>query len=647
MHILPERIKNQTMDKVKDTKMVVRLFRQAIAESNEAAASEISDIDRNWQYYWGQHYLRRVGGKYIPDTVSSDRMRLQRDIIQTSIDAIRPIIVKMKPILLALACYPDYDAEIENEDGSQSYTIPDLKNSDVASFMTESQQREHKKRYEEIRIAEATLDVMVAGQCFQTTLPVYREGFGTMLEPKMYPRAKMFLDPKGTRLHDFKDFMYVACEDEMDANEIFQNYGMRERDYNKEENASEARYDFEERGFFRSVTEFRKFGSETMRETSYERRIYKVHTGYFNQYASELHGYHGTPKTSDYPFGRQIVMINEQAIAVDQPNPFEHGEYNWSCLQSMPIPYVGRALSEISKLRDTQRGVNLLMNALIGTTMLAQNPKMLYEDGAFNPNDWKQGAGGFVRTSRGAISGKQMEWFQPTPPDRAAYNLMKDLEFHGREDVAGVTPSISGGEPNAGTSGKLYNSEQAASMTGPTFKIQNMDAGHHRFGTLEFELTQQYVDWRDPYYVLTHDIDKYHPMMGDAVRDLYFKSHYESQADLPHNPIARHNFFWNWYNEGVIDFEQYILLAQPPMRPALREAARQGSLESYMPGVPREFRLELMAAEIAAQGQVSAMEEEQQKIGQSGGTEGRYSLAGDNADFAEGGISGNSNDRSL
>lgn len=643
LQILPERIQNQTMDKVKDLTMTVRLYRQAIAESREASASEVAEIDRNWRYYWGQHYLRKVGNRWLPDTAGGERLRLQRDIIQLSIDALRPIMVKMSPFVLALATYPDAEAVIESARGE--YRIPGLLNADVAAFLTEAQATEHQRRYEDVRIAEATLEVMIAGQCFETLIPVHRPGFGTIIEPKIYPRARIYLDPRGTRLTDFRDYKYVIFEDEMDAAEIYHCYGIREKEYVNEEKASENRvYDFTERGFFRSLTEFKRHGNDMLREQSYERRVYKVHTGYFNEYASELHAYHGNPKTSNYPFGRQLVMINEQKIVIDQPNPFDHGQYPVSCLQSMPIPFVGRALSEMGKLKDSQRGVNLLFNALIGTAMLSMNPKVLYEDGAFNPNDWQSGPGGFVRVSKGAISQKMMDWFQPAVADRGAYNLMKDTEYHAKEDVAGVTPSIQGKEPFAGSSGKLYESEQAASMTGPTFKIQNLDAGHHRRSELELELLQQYADWREPYYQLTHDMGQYHPMMGDAVHDLYFRVIYESRAELPHNPIARHNYFWNQYAEGVIDFEQYLLLVQPPMRPALREAARQGSLENYMPGVPREFRLELMAAQIAAQQQVTQGEQQVQQLGQG---PPRRQLAGDANDFTSEGIAGSPNDRPL
>ena len=645
--ILPERIENKSIDDVRDHDTLVRMCRHAIGESKEASESEVAQIDRNWQYYWGRHYLRKVGNRWLPDTSGGEKLRIQRDIIQLSIDALRPILVKMYPEIMALAMYEGRDAEIELRGGG-SYRIDGLKNEDVASFLTESKQREDKRRYEEIRIAEMTLEVMIAGQAFETTVPVYREGYGTILEPKLYPRAKIHLDPKGTRLQDFRDYMYVIFEDEMDASMIYQCYGLKEKDYVKSGDPDEnMRYDYEERGFFRSLTEFRHFGGRTYEETKYQRRIYKVHTCYFNRYAAELHAYHGAPKPQKYPFGRQIVMINQTEISVDQPNPFEHGQYPSTCLQSMPIPFLGRALSEIGKLIDTQRGTNMLINALIGHTLMGMNPKILYEEGAFNPLDWRSGMGGFVRVNRGALGQHPLiQWYQPQPPDRGAYTLMKDLEFHGKEDVAGITNALQGGTPPAGTSGKLYSTEQSASMTGPMFKIQNLDAGHHRRAELEIELMQQYVDWRDPYYQITHDIDKYHPMMPDAVRDLYYKVIYESSAELPHNPIARHNFYWNQFVEGVIPFDDYLTKAKIQMSPQARQAAREGNLENYMPGIPREFRLQIMMESIVAEQAAKEAEENMQGIDRSI-TQERYAIAGDEEFGAGNQIAGNPGDARL
>ena len=646
MQILPENIGNKSMDDVKGEEMLVRMFRQAISESAEASESEVSQIDRNWQYYWGRHYLRKVGNRYVPDTQGNDKLRIQRDVIQLSIDALRPILVKMYPEIMALASYPGTEAVIEFPGGD--YTIPGLMNDDVASFLTKAKQVEDKRRYEEIRMAEKVLEVMIAGQCFETCIPVYREGYGTVLEPKVYPRAKVYLDPKGTRLADFRDFMYIAFEDEMDASMIYQNYGLREKDYVKSENPDEnRRYNYEERGFFRSLTEFRHFGGRTFAETKYERRIYKVHTGYFNRYAAELQAYHGTAKKQNYPFGRQIVMINETKIAVDQPNPFEHGQYPIACLQSQPVPFIGRALSEIGKLIDTQRGTNLLVSALIGHTMMGMNPKVLYEEGAFNPLDWRGGPGGFVRVNRGSLGQHPtIQWYQPTPPDRGAYTLMKDMEYHAKEDVAGMTNSLSGGTPPAGTSGELYQTEQSAAMTGPTFKIQNLDAGVHRAAELEIELMQQYVDWQDPYYQITHDMAQYHPMMGEAVRDLYCRIIYESSAELPHNPIARHNFFWNQFVEGIIPFDDYLVKAKIQMSPEARQAAREGNLENYMPGVPREFRLQMMMEQIVAQQATEEAEAEMGGVDKSI-TQRRYALAGDEEFGRSNQIAGSTQDASL
>ena len=161
-----------------------------------------------------------------------------------------------------------------------------------------------------------------------------------------------------------------------------------------------------------------------------------------------------------------------------------------------------------------------------------------------------------------------------------------------------------------------------------------MDSGHYRNNSLEIETMQQFSDFESPYWQDMVDMEKYHPLIGAAVRDLYYRTEYESQAELPHNPIARQNFYFNLFNEGVYDIEEYIERGRIPMRPELREAARQGSLENYMPGVPRQMRLEIMLQSLIAQMQQQGLEgQKQQLLGGEGGP-------GEPAGAAEGGVGG-------
>ena len=606
MNTRTDQKKHKPMDKLTGQDDIIRAFKRAIYESKEAQSSEVAEADRNWKYYFGQHYLRNVGGRWMADSMGGDKLRIQRDIIQLAIDALRPILVKMRPHILVLATYPEDDVVVEMPDNSER-TIRNLKNADVSGFLTEALKREHRRRHEEILLSELILEVMITGQAYRVCLPVTRPGFGTMIEPKLYPRSRVLLDYEGTRLADFKDFQHVIFEDELNANEIFHTYGVKESEYTKEdEPSSDALLEYE--GYDHTVGGIRRLGRR-LEEDGYDNRPrkYKVHTGYFNEGASELETYHDAPpKSLKFPFGRQLVMINEQYLQADQPNPFWHGDYPVTCYQSLPVPHVARALSESGKLIDVQKGVNILMNALIGNTLLGQNPKLLYEEGAFNPEDWGQGPGGMVRVTGGALSGGKIQWFKPEGTDRGAFNLLKDLEYYGKEDVAGVTASLQGQQLPAGSSGVYANTLQSAAMTGPTFRIQQLDSGHHRFARQEVELYQQFVDWREPYYLEIHDMEKYHPYMTEAVQDLYYRVEYESQAELPHNPIARQNFFWNQFVEGIIDFEEYVQKSHISMRPELRERARKGSMDNYMPGVPREVRLQMMMQAAQAQAAMQA-----------------------------------------
>ena len=178
-------------------------------------------------------------------------------------------------------------------------------------------------------------------------------------------------------------------------------------------------------------------------------------------------------------------------------------------------------------------------------------------------------------------------------------------------------------------------------MTGPMFRIQQLDSGHHRFSEQQVSAYQQFVDFSDPYYIEKHDMDKYHPLMSEAIRDLYYKVEFESQAELPHNPIARHNFFFSLYNEGVIDMEEYVDKAKISMRPELRERIRDVSEDAFMPGIPREARLQIQIAQAQAEAQASA-------AGGVGQPSASPQVAGSSPSEGDGGgIAGNPDQRSL
>ena len=622
---------------------ILRAFRHSLGEARDAAEPENREIEKYWKYYLGQHYLRKVGTQWVADQGGGQgSLRIQRDIIQLAIDALRPILIQSQPHVMVLASYPSELAELELSD-DRIFPIEGLHNTDVATFVTKALNIDRARRYDVTLLAELLLEVLVSGQAYRTLLPVYRPGMGTILYPKLYPASRVLKDPLGTNLADFSDFQYIIFEDELSANEIEQVYGIKERSYTRSKDDSTDTTS-DSAGGFRGASEFRR-GMRRRSQTSVtpssdELNMYKVHVGYWNPMASEVVSHHDRDgkRETNYPRGRQVIMINEQYIHSSQPNPFWHGDYPLTCYQSLPVPFIARALSEAGKLTDVQRGLNLLMNALITNTMLASDPKLFYEEGAFNPVDWRRGPGGMIRFSKGALSNKQIDWFQPQGTDRGAYNLLKDLEYYGKEDVAGVTSALQGQELSAGSSGVYANTLQGAAMTGPMFRIQQLDSGHHRFSEQQVSAYQQFVDFTDPYYIEKHDMDKYHPYMPEAVRDLYYSVTYESQAELPHNPIARHNFYFNQYAEGIIDLEEYVTKSKVSMRPELREKIREVSEQDFMPGVPREARLQILIARAQAEANLAA---------QTGGGGGPNIAGGAPSEGAEGGIAGDPNQRSL
>ena len=264
-----------------------------------------------------------------------DKLRLQRDIIQLAIDALRPILVKMRPHVMVLASYPSEDAKIE-VDGKRAFPIPGLKNSDVASFMSEILKKEHRRRHEDIKLAKLTLEVMVTGQAFRVMLPVYREGLGWVVEPNCIHRTgcTKTLAAQNSRRSGISRDWYLKTK--WTHQKSSSGSASRESQYTKQQVKSDTVQDYEydeRRMLFRGPfdTARSRYGAAaTQGLGQYETNVYDVHTAYLNDAGGggmTSTGERRERKSLKYPFGRQVIMINHQYIAVDQPNPFWHGDY--------------------------------------------------------------------------------------------------------------------------------------------------------------------------------------------------------------------------------------------------------------------------------------------------------------------------------
>ena len=237
---------------------ILRAFTYALGEARDAAEPENREIEKYWKYYLGQHYLRKVGTRWISDSSSnSGSLRIQRDIIQLAIDALRPILIQSKPHVMVLASYPNELAELELG-GDRVYPIEGLYNTDVAGFATTALDKGRNDRHDINLLAELLLEVLISGQAYRTLIPVHRPGMGTILRPKLYPASRILKDPMGTNLSDFSDFLHIIFEDELSANEIKQVYGVDESRYTKKMDVETSALYSESTGSFRGASEFRR-----------------------------------------------------------------------------------------------------------------------------------------------------------------------------------------------------------------------------------------------------------------------------------------------------------------------------------------------------------------------------------------------------
>lgn len=153
--------------------------------------------------------------------------------------------------------------------------------------------------------------------------------------------------------------------------------------------------------------------------------------------------------------------------------------------------------------------------------------------------------------------------------------LMREMENHGRADMAGVQ-DVMLGESKSGMSGVLANSLQAAALTRQSFKMLALDESYRRQARLEIYMIQQFYEFQDP-RVNRQWGDGEWLLWSEGMRDLLWDVKVESQADLPHNTVARINYAIQLLQIGVYDIEEFLNTTGIHIRPELRSKIRQAT----------------------------------------------------------------------
>ena len=260
------------IDQIKNEEDLVKALRMAIGEAEEAAASSISESNRNYQYIRGNQFIRRANnGDWITDTRNPYwKLRLRRDIINPVVSTSLPVLHKLRPKLMVQADHPG-EPVVAYING-QHIPLP-ITGDEAAGQLQRAVEAEWSRRHEEILQAEVLLETMISGVAFRTYMPVIESSNVVRVRPYLLSRSQFLGDPKGTDLATFSDFKYIIIEQWWDVADIERIYNISEKSFAK--GPGDDSYEPDDTGIYRRQYRFREGDQMGVKrkETTMTRRV--------------------------------------------------------------------------------------------------------------------------------------------------------------------------------------------------------------------------------------------------------------------------------------------------------------------------------------------------------------------------------------
>lgn len=569
-----------TFDRMTSEDDILQAFKVMLSEAEEACQPRWTKAKRNMMVYMGDHYVKESDGDVTSDDrVPGYKFRISRDVISPVIDTLRPILMRGYPKYFVDADFPYMQATVEAM--GREMPIPNVTDGDLAQRFTEMLSHEHQLRNEGIQIAELLVDVLVGGTGYRK---VVYDPLKNRVNLPVLDMTNVLPDPYGTAL-DFSDHKYLICRMDMDVADIERIYSVKERDFiAKEERGADVS---KVMGTMNKVTRyFTQPAGVVGKDTQYQRRRYPVYELYYNEATPEVNMLADKPpKSLKHPMGRMLTIVNGEKLVVDRPNPYWHREFPVITYQANPLPHHFFGKTDVDQLVSVQQAVNILYNMVIANAMLSGNNQWMYEEGALFAEDLTNQPGLMVPVQPGALTGNKIERLTPAPIPQDVYMLMREMETHGRADMAGVQDTMLG-MAKSGTSGVLANTLQAAAMTRQSFKMLALDESYKRQARLEIYLMQQFYEFQDPRLTKQFGSGEW-LLWSEGMRNLLWDVSVESQSDLPHNQVARINYAIQLLQLGVYDIEEFVQFTGLQLRPELRSQIRQNI--GFNPNTQGEF----------------------------------------------------------
>lgn len=528
------RSKNKTLDSIRDEEEIISAAQALKSEAENAASKRHKQIKKCWQFYFGNQWLNKEGKK--DKRAPSWRYRGKLDVCFRTVENIRPVLQSGIPNVFVS---PDFDIDEE-----------------AAEAATEIINAEREYRMEEIEHGKAVLEFVVAGISIRKS--TFDFGRNVVISPSVNP-LRFFPDPYGTD-PNFADHKYIIHEVMMDAADIERRFSIKESDFGSESGAGS--------GIFNLTRKiFNQKG-----KSEYKRRRYPVWDIYYSEATPEvIMDTENEPKSLKHPNGRHIIIVNKKKVALDQDNWNRRGDFPFTAYQDYTIPRKFWSLGEIDHLMSTQVNMNVLFSQMMMNAILTANTQWIMPKGAVPHGTLTNEPGLIVSADRSMID--EIRRLEPSTVSPAYSQILSILEEQSQRTTS-VSEVVAGREPSSGTSGVAIQQLQNMALGRQRFKMINIDSAMRRQAKLEFELLQDYANFRDPRYTRKLGLGEWLNWTDD-IRDLAFDINIESKAGLPHNLVGKINFATTMLEQGVFDHLQFLEFTGIPVREELKQLLQQ------------------------------------------------------------------------
>lgn len=578
----------------------------------EACSDRIEESLRNHCYFRGDYMqlLRSVpvGLRNKLEDVAKIRT-LQKDIVQHKVQNFTSLLSRAAPRAQLDALRPDDMAEFAYSENM--FLAGEYNNRVVAQKLDGIRQIEWDLRKHAALQKKIVQESLISGEAFEVFSIKQNPWRGNVIEPRLANRAQVVVDPACRDLATFADARWIRVQTEMSAPELYERWGLKERDYigGNQDN---------EKSYVDNVSMIRRFWSTLDGEDATMQRempVYPVKAFFWNPGVPDLIRFDGdiqeineNPQKRDKR-PRLFIMVNDWAIPYGfeehHRGPDLYGFYPVVAHCHDPLSDRAAGTSLVSSQVGTQDFVNILYNSIAKNVKANAHTQWMAERGAVRGKNFSMRSNVMITVEHDAISRNRIQKIEPGDIGTPVYNLMQSEIAYSRTLAGDPQGLLEGIAPSSVKSGVHAQTLLETANTLMAQYARMLDIGHLNAVWVESLMMQKHTDFNNPFYVNRLGLDEF-PNIDIAMADLEFDVKIETKSNLPSTAITGE---LNWYliltREGMMPPASFMKASEMTHLVSDEWMRKMELLEQQLvPGLPLMEQVAMLQQGVALQQQL-------------------------------------------